>query len=161
MNHGTRGPRVLIALAVVLLLIGVLGYLQADPVVTGERVYWRNGGGAVVFDHAGHVDRGDDCIVCHHTLAGEIVTECADCHDDSYTRDLLEHADLLEIEDHSCDGCHEVADDDEAEGCRECHAGAEVQAVYHQQCNGCHLAASAARFADASGQVRCEQCHLR
>ncbi|MBD3220496.1 hypothetical protein GF314_04570 [bacterium] len=156
-----RHTRVLIALSVVLLIGGVIGYLQADTEPSIDRVYLPNGGGAVVFDHAAHTDLGPDCIACHHPLAGEIVADCVDCHEDGYTADLMEHEDLVAIEAHTCDACHEIAPDDEAQNCRECHDGADVQQVYHQQCNGCHLASDRDRFATDDGQARCETCHLQ
>jgi hypothetical protein len=161
-SGSTWHPRLLVALTVAMLIVSVLGYLRRSDASETGRVYLRNGAGPVVFEHAMHAERGDACVVCHHPLAVDLVAECSDCHDDIDSPDLFEHDELLEIEAHSCDMCHEIAGDDEAQNCRECHDGAEIQSLYHQQCNGCHLTFDRARFASDDGQTtRCSACHLQ
>ncbi len=153
-----------ISLSVLVLVsfaVAGIGYLRAESQPNHDRLYLRNASGAVLFTHAAHAARADRCIDCHHDLAGPIVNACTDCHDDdSYTPDLVDHEELLEIEDHSCDGCHEIADDDQARSCRACHGGPDLAGIYHDHCNACHLEADAARFAADDGAARCSACHL-
>lgn len=154
--------RFLVVLAVLALAVGIYGYLGATPTAQSGRVYLTNNGGPVLFTHAAHAEQADGCIDCHHDLAVDLVASCDDCHDEGeMDADMLEHADLQSIEDHSCDGCHEIAPDEDAAGCRECHETAEIAHIYHQQCNGCHLDQAQARFATDDAQVRCEACHLK
>ena len=150
----------LILLALVGVGLGIAGYLQEAPAGDGTRFYLRSEGGAVMFDHARHRDAADGCITCHHELAGETYP-CGTCHEDAeYTPELAEHGDLVEIHDSACDGCHEIAPDEEASSCRRCHAEGLAD-VYHQSCSACHLEVAPERFADESGAPTCGGCHLR
>ncbi len=73
---------------------------------------------------------------------------------------MADHADLVEIHENECTNCHEIAPDDEAVGCRECHAD-EIADVYHRSCSECHLEVAPDRFADTAGEPLCASCHLR
>jgi hypothetical protein len=89
-----------------------------------------------------------NCAVCHPDETAESVEKggCQVCHDDpDITPDLFTHDEYLEIEDHSCAGCHQPV---------------LLTDVYHQHCNGCHLREDTPRFANAAG-ARCEICHLK
>ena len=164
------------------LLCGLFGYLRADPARDPDRVYVSNNGGAVLFLHAGHQARAPECERCHHELVSGAANACADCHDDGYTADMASHADLLEIPDHTCAGCHDIAAAETARNCRVCHpheAGegesvrscqdchddgygadlanhAELLAITDHTCDGCHTIRS---LADAY-HTNCNACHL-
>jgi len=128
----------LLVLTAACVVAGVLGYVIVDPASSQDRVYLRNGGGAVLFTHGPHAEREGGCVVCHHDLVGEIVTECAECHDDSYDAGLLEHAELLEIPDHECGGCHEIGDAESVVSCRYCHPASAGSDERPPLCSGCH-----------------------
>jgi len=160
--HRPRTIRFLLVVGNVALAVGVYGYLSAEPGPDAGRVFLTSNAGPVLFTHADHADRAEACVACHHDLAVDLVASCDDCHDEGEMEpDMVEHADLQAIDGHECDGCHEIAPDEDAEGCRECHEAAEIADVYHGQCNGCHLSVAADRFADADNQTRCEACHLK
>ena len=100
-----------------------------------------------------HEQTADDnqaasCRSCHPgTQENEVRTvDCAQCHDDGYDPDMMEHDELLEIEDHSC---------------LRCHAPGSVSEAYHINCTSCHLEAAQNRFANDDGTVKCSGCHLR
>lgn len=179
-----RGRTVLLTVvAVAACAAGLIGYLLAEPQASTDRFYIRNGGGAVVFEHAGHQQAVDGCQYCHH----EMVTgggDCSECHDDpDYAAGMLEHAELLEIEDHECEGCHTIADAEAARGCRECHPAAaseeeapggclechddpeyvpglvshgELIEIEGHECEGCH----AIRTVADAYHTNCSACHL-
>lgn len=165
-NHDRFNVGTLTVLAGVACLIAVAGYLRADDPPDRGRRYLRNPGGAVLFDHGEHQDLVAECQTCHHELAapdadavscrechpataieGEAVLGCAECHDDpDYVPGMLDHEDLLAIEDHDCGGCHTPR---------------AVADAYHTGCSACHLTQAPDRFADASGQALCSGCHLK
>ncbi|MGI9536520.1 MAG: cytochrome c3 family protein [Desulfocapsaceae bacterium] len=93
-------------------------------------------------------DRAASCRSCHPDTQDEEArtVDCSQCHDDDYDLDMMEHDELLEIEDHSCLGCH---------------APGSLAEVYHTNCTSCHLEAAAKRFANGDGTVNCSACHLR
>jgi hypothetical protein len=136
-DHDLRKYGPLTILFLVAAGTGLVGYLQADPASNHDRIYLRNGGGPVLFTHAGHAARADDCVTCHHDLVGAVATDCSECHDDGYEAGLLEHAELLEIDDHTCAGCHELGDPDSIRSCRQCHPAAAIDAVV-PSCGDCH-----------------------
>jgi len=145
----------------------LVGYLRAGSrqAEAPARYYYRNSSGAVLFQHEGHQDFLD-CGDCHHELdqaseephvcgschpaepgEGDRFLGCQECHDDpEYTPDMVEHLDLIELEDHDCEGCHSARTLTEA---------------FHAQCGNCHLELAPERFADAEGNSRCEACHLK
>lgn len=158
----------LVALTVIAAGLAVAGYLlgHTDAAVMPDaaaqvRYYTQTDGGAVLFEHARHAGGQDECVACHHDLAGDVV-ECLDCHEEpEYTMDSEEHADLLDYHERDCSSCHDIAPAEDIESCRECHEGAEVAEVFHQSCNDCHLANAAEQFADNEGKPVCQACHLR
>lgn len=88
------------------------------------------------------------CRNCHRAVleTGLRIVTCSECHDDGYTRDLLTHDEMQEVDGHSCDGCHNPR---------------EISVVYHQQCNRCHLVESPKKFASENGSAKCQSCHLK
>ncbi len=88
------------------------------------------------------------CQECHPKAqpADNTNISCSECHDDSYTKDLLTHDEMQQIEAHSCDGCHNSR---------------SLNVVYHEQCTGCHLRQDEEKFATKSGEVNCNICHLK
>ncbi len=88
------------------------------------------------------------CRTCHPTLqqSEKNTASCSQCHDDSYSPDMMKHDEYLEIEDHTCLGCH---------------APKSVSDAYHTNCSNCHLETARQRFAQADGKVQCGACHLR
>lgn len=87
------------------------------------------------------------CGSCHPKLQeeSEAVINCMECHDDSYTADLLTHDEMQEIEDHTCEGCHNAK---------------SLSDSYHKQCNGCHAKENEELFIDSEGKTKCSACHL-
>jgi hypothetical protein len=92
--------------------------------------------------------QAQSCRHCHAPVqeaALRIVT-CTECHDDDYTKDLLTHDEMQEVDGHSCEGCHNPR---------------AINVVYHQQCTRCHLIENHKLFTAKDGGVRCEMCHLK
>lgn len=93
-------------------------------------------------------DQADSCRNCHPALQDSEtgVVGCSECHGEGYEPDLLDHDEYLEIDDHSCSGCHTPG---------------AVAEVYHSSCTDCHLEEAADRFTLGDGGVNCSGCHLR
>ena len=88
------------------------------------------------------------CRECHPAAQpSETQTnKCSQCHDDSFTPDMMDHDDYLDIQDHTCLGCHTPQ---------------AVSQVYHTNCIHCHLETLPDRFTSKGGDVTCGACHLR
>ncbi len=160
-RNWTRSLTVVTLVAVVGTIIGCLA---DDGAVQTDRIYLQNTAGAVLFDHGEHSNSADSCVTCHHNLRGDEqaascrechpgtqqsekqTLSCTECHDDSFTPDMMEHEEYLEIDDHSCLGCH---------------APQSVSQVYHTNCSNCHLENAPDRFTKTGGDVACGACHLR
>jgi hypothetical protein len=156
--------RSLTAVLIVAVVAAVAGYLADGTAGGTERLYLRSTAGPVLFDHGAHSQAADSCAVCHHPITGPAQevscrechlasqqgeatpVSCADCHDDSYTPEMMSHEEYLEVEEHSCLGCHSPR---------------SLADSYHSNCSSCHLKTAPARFAQAGGEVRCGACHLR
>lgn len=105
-----------------------------------------------------------DCLRCHELVADQNPTSscrdchsatqeneqrtvnCRECHDDGFSPEIMAHDEYLEIEDHTCLGCHNPD---------------SISGAYHINCTGCHLAISPEKFADNNGAAQCSACHLR
>jgi len=163
MANPRRGSGKVLPLTIVAVLaglIGLIGYIQAGPDGEAGRYYYRCSGGAVLFEHAAHQDQVGECQLCHHEMVGGFFG----C-DPEFTADMLDHAELVAIEDHSCDGCHEIADDDQARGCRACHPAGAVEGEPILGCDGCHDDPEYAPGLVTHGELleieghECEGCH--
>ena len=90
----------------------------------------------------------DSCRTCHPGSQPSTtpLVNCTECHDDSFSPEMLEHDEYLDIEAHTCQGCH---------------APRSVSEAYHTNCTSCHLENAPARFSGADGKVVCGACHLR
>lgn len=88
------------------------------------------------------------CRACHPGVQEDEpgVVACSTCHDDDYEPDLLSHQEYLEIEDHTCLGCH---------------VPQSVSEAYHTGCFNCHTETSPERFLNEDSTVNCGGCHLR
>ncbi len=91
------------------------------------------------------------CRSCHPAIqeASDTFVTCAksDCHEEGdFAVDDLTHAEMREIEDHNCEGCH---------------TNRSVSDIYHDQCSSCHLQADKEKFTREDGSTRCEMCHLK
>jgi hypothetical protein len=92
-----------------------------------------------------------NCRRCHDKTftGGQPVNDplnCQQCHEDpDYTADDFSHLEFLEIEDHSCLGCHSPS---------------PVGDIYHQGCTACHRERAAEIFVNDQDQVICKSCHL-
>jgi hypothetical protein len=154
--------RVLTILFLVAAAVAMYGYMQPDNSVAGRRYYIDNSGGAVLFTHAAHQQYAGACITCHHDLVKSTAVDCSACHDDpDYVPEEFEHDELVEIEDHSCDGCHDLRPDEEAASCRDCHDPETISEIYHNTCTACHRQQAAERFIDDQDQAKCKECHLK
>lgn len=186
-------------------LVGVIGYLRADPEPSRDHIYIPSSSGPVLLTHARHAGLADDCVNCHHELVRGDAVACSECHDEAgYVPDMIDHDDLARIKAHVCGGCHDVAANQEALNCRQCHPAvatdraslidcqtchdssytpdlmdhaalldieghtckgchvlSSVADSYHAQCNACHLAAAPAVFQGADGSTLCAACHLK
>lgn len=122
--------RIAVVLLVVCLAVGLFAIhvrnAQAPP-EEPVRIFYPSKGGAVVFDHAAHVDReAGDCVICHHFDGYDDEKEnCRWCHEDSGIP--IMHAyhekgeDFEGVEEYqSCMSCHESNDMD-PDNCRSCH----------------------------------------
>ncbi len=119
------------------------------------------------FDHAELKEaHSRDCTKCHEEAAPGIkptascrechpgaqpsetqTVSCMECHDDdSYEPAMMGHDEYLEVEDHTCLGCHTPQ---------------TVSQVYHTNCTNCHLETLPDRFTTSGGDVSCGACHLR
>ena len=91
------------------------------------------------------------CRVCHPAAStgSEKPNEplnCQQCHDDpDYIADDFTHTELLDLEDHSCIGCHQPG---------------PIGEIYHQDCTACHRGREPERFIDDQDQAICKSCHL-
>ncbi len=165
-SESGRGKIVILAVtAGIACCVGLFGYLWAGPEQNASRFYSRSSGGDVLFDHQKHQESAAGCESCHHELVSG-GGDCSVCHDDpDYTPDMAAHADLLEIEDHSCEGCHEIAGPEAARNCRECHPAAAVEGAAFVGCTACHddpdYTPDAAGHDDliAIDGHECEGCH--
>ncbi|MFT5700364.1 MAG: hypothetical protein ACI8ZB_003238 [Desulforhopalus sp.] len=99
-----------------------------------------------------HEESGNDvkpasCRECHPGLqpSETNTNSCLECHDDGYEPEMLEHDEYLEVEDHTCLGCHTPK---------------TVSQVYHTNCTSCHLETLPDRFTTVGGDVSCGACHL-
>lgn len=89
------------------------------------------------------------CRECHPGAqpSDTQTVSCQECHDDdSYEPAMMGHDEYLEVEDHTCLGCH---------------APQTVSQVYHTNCTNCHLETVPDRFTINGGDVSCGACHLR
>jgi hypothetical protein len=88
------------------------------------------------------------CRECHPATqkSDKSANNCAECHDDSYSPEIMEHDEYTEIDEHSC---------------LSCHSPRAVSEVFHTNCTNCHLQTLPDRFAKAGGDVSCGACHLR
>jgi len=59
---------------------------------------------------------------------------------------MMEDEEYLEIEDHSCLGCHTPI---------------SVSSACHKNCSDCHLENSPEKSTPANGELLCAACHLR
>ena len=91
------------------------------------------------------------CRECHPKVADtstdvESLGDCLECHDDEeYSALNYTHAELLEVEDHSCSDCHLIS---------------PVVEIYHNSCSACHREQANDRFIDDQDQAICKACHL-
>ena len=142
------------ALAVVLLIVGVVCYVTATPKIgAGEepvRRVFSGLAGDVLFDHQGHMEYESDCLVCHHHGESDefatcgschdagaqetVPTVCADCHPLSGETDIYdEHHLMLEDEPGSfaCAACHQMQEGEAIPvACGDCH---DPDDTYYQE----------------------------
>ncbi|MBE0583561.1 MAG: hypothetical protein IH612_07315 [Desulfofustis sp.] len=93
-------------------------------------------------------DQAVSCRQCHPAVqqSETNTSACTACHNDDYVPEMLSHDEYLEIDDHSCLGCH---------------APRSLADSYHTNCSDCHLDAAPEKFMNSDGTVRCGSCHLR
>ena len=130
---------ILIILAATAILLGSAGFLLPKSEAGGDRYFYQNSAGAVLFDHLAHSEQTDDCAVCHHPmlLSSERI-ECSMCHDPEMSAEYFDHSDLTEISGHSCVTCHSVNEEIEPQNCRNCHKNGDVTGPAVMSCGTCH-----------------------
>jgi hypothetical protein len=123
----------------------------------------------VEFDHAMHIDLGEDCSVCHHHTTGTGTTDerCVSCHAESEAAATVscrschvenpfsaDHINLVSSNVYlfhidkpglkaayhwNCVSCHEQMDG--PTGCQDCHSRTpEGDAFYHEDATGSSVA---------------------
>ena len=138
-------------LAVILLVLGVIGY-AAGPVKTPDepvRIMFKVVAGNVLFDHNAHTSAtgyGLDCFDCHH-----------------HPEEPEDEADALV----ACGECHQLPKEGEMfpESCSECHAIEDIEDTeitkrsdaFHGQCEACHKDSGIGPEKD---EDRCQWCHF-
>lgn len=203
-KNWTKG---LTILSLVVIVGAVIGCLANSKEVTTDRVYLRNSGGSVLFDHGKHSQAAESCAQCHHDLySAAQATSCEECHDEGVVAEDFSHARLKEAHNRDCARCHEeIAEEKKPASCRECHPGMQpsetntnsclechdddsytpdmlehdeylevedhsclgchtpqaVSQVYHLNCTSCHLETLPERFTTSGGDVSCGACHLQ
>lgn len=97
---------------------------------------------------SGEEDQAASCRECHpgKQESEQRTLSCTECHDDSFSPDMMAHDEYMDAGEHTCTGCH---------------APRSVSESYHTNCTPCHLESSPDRFAEADGAVKCAACHLR
>lgn len=160
-RNWTGSLTIVMVVAVAAAVIGCMVDIDTDKT---DRLYLKNSAGPVLFDHKKHSQSDDSCIKCHHDVSDEVEASscrechpgieqsetftvgCIECHDNSYSPEILDHYEYLEIDEHSCLGCHTPR---------------SVSEAYHTNCSRCHLETSPKRFTTANGELLCGACHLR
>lgn len=110
----------IIALAVV----GVFALTAALPDVPDVITLKGDKKGPVEFPHKAHVDLGQTCKECHHTVEGDMdvpTQKCSDCH----TKDSEVKA--MKAFHNNCIDCHKTSNKESGTEaptkCKECHQG--------------------------------------
>lgn len=140
-----KEPKLIYGVAVVLLIIGVLGYAVAPAQQPEEpvRMVFTVVAGKVLFDHKTHVsDTGYalSCMDCHHHPPDDDTAEysCGDCHNTAADGSFPE----------SCADCHDPESEPEFYEEPVMKRGD----AFHMQCIDCHQNYGA-------GPVECSECH--
>ncbi len=131
-------------LALILLIVGVTGYVAFSAKAPAEpvRLMYATSAGKVLFHHKTHASAlgfGLACYDCHHHPAGDesAIEACGACHG----REGEESGTLQ-----NCSQCHEAEEIKDVEMVNRTDA-------FHSQCIGCHKDYEA-------GPVECSECHV-
>ena len=135
-------------LAVILLVVGVIGYAAA-PVKTPKepvRIMFKVVAGNVLFDHKTHAVEtgyGLACFDCHHHPEDEedALLACGDCHQPPKEGEMFPQ---------TCFECHELEDIEDTEVPKRSDA-------FHTQCDECHKDGGIGPVKD---EDRCNWCHF-
>lgn len=205
-NNRRNWTRSLTAVLLLALTAAVIGCLADSRQAAHDRVYLRNTAGPVLFDHTLHSTSVESCGACHHPLFSAVQSkQCAECHDEGFAPDDVNHESLIAIHNRNCAACHEEsAELDNVASCRNCHSATQqaetptksctechddsytpdimehdeylqveehsclgchaprtLSEAYHTSCTGCHLEMAPKRFTKPGGEIACGACHLR
>ncbi len=139
MNGKQKSTYLLASVAVLTGIIGIGGYLIGQNPKTSDRLYLKNAGGAVLFEHQQHAKMVGDCANCHHeVLLSDERTQCTECHDEGMDAADFVHADFLEVGAHSCTTCHQVNADIKPQSCANCHPKSQDAEAAGVECANCH-----------------------
>ena len=85
--------------------------VEADDFEHDDFKEFHSGDCATCHEQSSGDEQAGSCRNCHPGVQdNEIgVGGCSVCHDEGYDRETLEHADLVEIGEHACIGCHQPA----------------------------------------------------
>ncbi|MBL7178720.1 MAG: cytochrome c3 family protein [Desulfobacterales bacterium] len=138
-------------LAIVLLIVGVIGYAAA-PAKTPDkpiRIMYKTVAGKVLFDHKTHIAESG------YSLA------CKDCH--HHPEGSEDEGEEAEIQ--PCNYCHQALAEGETfpKTCLDCHEAEELEDTeisnrpdaFHSQCEKCHKESGA-----GPEENRCSWCHV-
>lgn len=129
----------LVVVVVLAAVVGVVGYLMEKEPSRGERYYWQNPGGAVMFEHQAHFEMSEACENCHHDIIQANVTrDCSECHGDDFSPSDFDHQELMAIQEHECGYCHLRDESLPVQSCRDCHPKVQDQEYGIVACPECH-----------------------
>lgn len=139
MNGKIKENISIIVLVSVSIVVGFGSLFLQPKEIKKDRYYYPNSAGAVLFEHKKHADEVGECAACHHELlkAAETIP-CTECHDDDFNPADFSHAEMKEIESHTCTTCHQVNELAKSQNCRVCHETQYEEKKDIVLCKECH-----------------------
>ena len=115
-----------LAIIIITLIIGIIGYLQKDFEGQPVNVLFRTKGGAAVFTHKKHaLVYGLECQKCHHNFTDGLdkISKCRTCHSKGTDYSMLCSDDAIHKEciAKNCIKCHQEMMGNDGKDCTYCH----------------------------------------
>lgn len=138
-NKNPNRTMPLIVVTIIAGLIGIFGFLTESPTQPTDRYYFKNSGGAVMFDHKQHDENTESCGDCHHeVLFADERMPCSDCHDDDFDPADFSHDEFMDVESHTCITCHLTDENLKPQSCTSCHPDVQEAEQLNIPCMDCH-----------------------
>lgn len=138
-NNISKRSMTLTIITIISALIGIGGFLTEPAPQLNERFYFKNSGGAVMFNHQQHIENTESCADCHHeVLFADQRALCSDCHDNEVNPADFTHSEFMDIDSHVCTTCHLTDENKEPQSCTSCHPGAQEAEQVNIPCMQCH-----------------------